>query len=294
MFTRALPLVVLVASFGCTEENAPNAQRVLLAERVPRVKEILRADREKHWSGIQKAAQILQRGMGVEDPDSREAQYRTAMRRLQEPPRGVAEFIASPMSFLAVIGEDGVVIARDTAQEDDLMKGDDFGERFESVQSALNGEVAFELAEFEPLPEEGEEEATGESSFSMMYAAPMYRGEEVVGAAVLGIPLWREAQRLSRQLRVELAPQIEEGMVVWVYLYKGDQVFHYDTPPELDEHVPDAATRNAGLETSPGGFTGHIRMHGLAYGYAVVPTPTLGEDVGMIVFQSEKGAAAAE
>jgi len=63
-------------------------------------------------------------------------------------------------------------------------------------------------------------------------------------------PRTRLAQRLSRQFRVEQAA----GPPVWVYLYKGGRLFHWDTPPEVDALIRDPAARAKRLAESPEGY----------------------------------------
>lgn len=284
----ALVLLVLGALTACGPSGAPETRRAIRSEDMPRVKELLAQDRLQHRAGIRNAAHLLRRGFAVEDPGTRERQMRTALRRIQQPSvRGtVAEFVSSPMSFLAAIDTDGVVIARDA--ENDQMRGENFGERFEVVQAALrDGVNGRGLGEFPAIDEEGNP-AEGESSWAMLFAAPVDHQGERVGAVLAGIPLWREAQRLSNQLRVDRASRIQEGLIVWVYMYKGEQIFYGpDQPPEVTEMVPDHATRTNGLARSPGGFTGDLQLHGRWYGYAVVPTPSIGEDVGVVVMRSD-------
>lgn len=276
---RMIMAMVLLAS-ACGPEGAPNAQRQLLREHIPRLKEVIALDRSRHRDGVIEAAHRLRRGFLVEDHDTRERQMRQVMTQLQEPPRGVGAFIASPMSFLAAIDTDGIVIARDS--EDDQMKGQNFGEQFEVVANALQGTVGMGMGEF-PALEEG-----APSSYSILFAAPARHNGEIVGAVVVGIPLWREAQRLSRQLRVELATDIEQGLIVWAYIYKGDRIFYSpEAPPEVTEVLPDADARATGLAASPGGYTGDVRLHTKWYGFAVVPIPTLGDDIGLVVARAD-------
>ncbi len=276
-------LTFLFLLAGC-DEGAPNARRQIREVHVPRVSAIIAEDFTRHRAGIMDAAHRVRRGFLVEDAETRERQMRVALRRIQDPSsppaQRISTFISSPMSFLAAVDKEGVVIARDA--DPDHMKGMNFGEDFSIVREALTaGATGVGMAEFQAL-EEG-----SPNDFSTIFVAPARHQDEVVGAVVAGIPLWREAQRLSRQLRVELAPEIESGLIVWVYLYKGDRIFHHDTPPDLDEVVPDAAARAAGLAESPGGFTGQIQFYGNWYGYGVVPVPRLGEDVGMIIFRCD-------
>ena len=280
--TRFLLICAMVASNGCGPEGAPQAQRTLLETHVPRVKEVVNLDRQRTRAGVIAAAARLAPGFRVEEPLSRERQMRRALTLVQEPPRGIPEFIASPISFLAVIDAEGIVVCRDGQEEHDRMKGQNMAERFEVVRNALDGEVGYQLGEF------GSEEQGG-TSHTMLFAAPIYNeGGTIVGVTLAGIPLWREAQRLSRQLRVELAEEINEGMVLWVSLYDGDDLIPSPTAPmEIVGELPTAETRSAGFARSPGGFTGDARLYGLWYGYAVVPLPTIGENVGMVVYRSE-------
>ncbi len=288
--THSAPLLALVPmcaamllSAACGPEGAPATQRTILQEDIPRIKEMLEQDRHKHRAGIREAARMLRRGFLVEDSETRERQMRVALRRIQQPAaRGsVSQFISSPMSFLAAIDTDGVVIARDS--ENDQMRGLPFGERYPTVAAALSeGTEGREIGEF-PSLEEGEP-----PSYSILFTAPVVNRGERVGAVVAGIPLWREAQRLSNQMRIDHASEIQDGLIVWVYVYKADRVFYGpDTPPEVNDIVPDHAARTAGLAASPGGFTGDLQLHGRWYGYAVVPVPSLGEDIGVVMMRSD-------
>lgn len=239
-----------------------------------RVEELVQQDLENHQAGVVKAAEKLAPGFGVSDPQKRELQMRVALRILQQPKKGIDEFVASPMSFLAALDTDGVVIARD--RNPDRMKGQDYKARFDVVRQALEGSAATGLGEFFA------EDPHAPSSWSILFAAPAIREAEVVGVVVAGIPLSRLAQRLSRQLRVEQ----EQGEPVWVYLYKGDRLFHWDTPPLVDELVPSAEQRGKVLSASPSGYTDKVRLQGEFEVYGVFPMRLLGPDLGTVIFRS--------
>jgi len=273
-------------AFGCEPAGAPGARRAILQEHVPRVKELLRQDREKHWEAIQEAAQRIGPGFAVEPPESREAQMRVALKRVQELPRGIAGLVVSPISFLAAIDRDGTVIARDVDDEDDTMQGQDFAERFAPVAAGLeSGTPQMALVSFE---NEDDDEDVNRSS--LMFVGPAHRNGEVAGAAVCGIPLWREAQRLSRQIRVDLAPQIESGLIVWVLMYQGDDlIVPPDAPTEITSKLPEPSALFGRLEQDPSGYTGEFQAFQKWYGYAVVPTPSFGEDVGVVVLRAGEG-----
>ncbi|MBC7173090.1 MAG: hypothetical protein H5U40_11705, partial [Polyangiaceae bacterium] len=262
------------------ESSGSIAQRRLHRDHLPRIREIVRGDITKHREAIVVAAERLAPGFRVEDPATRERQMRAALRVVQEPPRGISAFLSSPMTFLAAIDPEGIVIARDT--DPDPMKGKDFGSEYPVIASALeNAAVGYSLVEFEGMTEEDQ------SSFSLVFAAPARIEGETVGAVALGIPLWSLSKRINQQLRVELHSEFQQGAVVWVYFYRGDRLFHRGTPPDLDKAVPGAEQRAEGLARSPGGYTGKLAVLGREYGYAVLPMPSLGEDVGVVAIRGE-------
>jgi len=265
-----------VLALGACEDAAAvkrTEERVRTVD-LARVEELIQQDLENHQVGVVKAAEKLTPGFAVSDPAKRESQMRAALRILQQPKKGIDEFVASPMSFLAALDVDGVVIARD--RNPDRMKGQDYKSRFEVVQQALEGSAATGLGEF--FAEDPDEP----SSWSILFAVPAIEDGRVVGVVLAGIPLSRLAQRLSRQLRVEQA----QGDPVWVYLYKNDRVFHWDTPPLVDELVPSAEQRAKVLAASPSGYTDKVRLQGELEVYGVFPIRLLGPDVGTVIFRS--------
>ncbi len=270
-------LLMILALIGCEDSAAvERAQQHIRDIDLPRVQALIQQDLENHQAGVVKAAAKLAPGFALANPTARESQVRAALRILQQPKRGIDEFVASPMSFLAAIGLDGVVIARD--REPDRMAGQDFKSRFEVVRQALGGTAATALGEFYA------EDPNAPSSWSILFAAPSLREDKVVGAVLAGIPLSRLAQRLSRQFRVEQ----EKGARVWVYLYKGDRIFHWDTPPQVDALVRDPVARAKALAASPAGYTEKARLQGELQVYGVFPLELLGPDVGTIIFRTPK------
>jgi hypothetical protein len=270
----ALLLSITVLA-GCESRAAVERTRTQLREAdLPRVQALIEQDLRSHEAGVVEAAEKLGPGLVLTDPSARESQVRAALKILQQPKKGIDEFVASPMSFLAAVGRDGVVIARD--REPDRMAGQDFQSRFEVVRRALGGTAATALGEFYA------EDPNAPSSWSILFAAPSLREGEVVGAVLAGIPLSRMAQRLSRQLRVEQAG----GAPVWVYLYKGERLFHWDTPPEVDALIRDPVARARALAESPAGYTETERLQGELQVYGVFPIPLLAPDVGTIIVRS--------
>jgi hypothetical protein len=271
-----------LALAACGETGAANARRKLREVHVPEVKRMLRDDVSRHLAGVARAAERIAPGFTAVLPDesTRERQMRVALRKLHEPPRGVPQLIASPMTFLAALRPDGRVFVRDA--DPDPMQGLALGALFPSVTQALaERRPAFAFGEF-PRTE------TGDPSPSLVFAAPSLARDDgrVVGGAALGIPLWRLEQRISRQLQLDHAS--EAGVVLWSYVYRGDELIATrGAHPDLDTIAPDGSTRRAGLTRSPGGFTLEREQYGRWYGFAVLPLPMFGADVGVVLVRSD-------
>jgi len=275
----------LVFGFGCallgascTHDHAASARKKIRTEHAPRVAKIVLEDMQRHTLGLRHAADRIAAGFVKVTGEQQEREIRQVLKLLRNPKKGVPELVISPMSFIAAVGMDGKVIARDT--EPDKMKGMDLAKMFPSVKAALAGQEGEEIGEFASL------EKGGDASVTIVMAAPSHYHGTVVGALVLGIPLWRLQQRLSKQLQMEEAGK-SKGAVLWVYMVRGDVVHHHGTPPDLDKLVPDTKARNAGLAKSPGGFTGELEQFGYWYGFGVRPLRILGDDVGIVIFRME-------
>ncbi|MCB9591349.1 MAG: hypothetical protein H6719_01345 [Sandaracinaceae bacterium] len=277
-----LPVVALslLLVAGCDGERGQNERRDIHDSDMPETLRIVRTDLDNGMSGVTQAAERMRRGFLVEDPEQREREMRQVMVRLQQPPRSINELMVLPITFLAAVGTDGVVIARDA--EEDRMRGFDLAAVVPVVQRALDGTAGYELSEI-PSIEEG-----GPPSVSVVFAAPARHEGRVVGAMVAGLPLWRVGQQLTRQLQLQNADALTRGELIWVLLLKGDeQHYHAGFPPDLRQLVPDAARRRQGLGESPGGFTGEFQQFGRWYGYGVLPIPSFGEDVQVVLFRSD-------
>jgi hypothetical protein len=280
-FLRALSKLVFCVSAlsACGPSGASHARQVIRETHMGEVKHIVVEDIQRHLRGVDRAAERLVPGFGVEDPVKRETQVRTALRLLTKPPRGIPELVASARTFTAAVASDGVVLATDAKDENDRMTGANLREPFPVLRGALEGTTGYAIHQF-PSIKKGVE-----GSISLLFAAPARKNGQLVGAVLTGIPLWRLSQRLTRQLQLDHVG--EKGAILWVYLYRGDKIHSFGTPPDLDTVVPDSATRKAGLAKSPGGFTGELLQFGRWYAYGVMPLKVLGPDMGVIVFRSD-------
>jgi len=270
---------------ACERARAPQARALIREQHAPRVHAIVLEMLRRHSRGLEAAAEriaprFVQAPPDELEPDELETELRQALKLVHSAKRGVPELQISPLSFMAGVARDGHCIARDL--EPDPMKGMDLAAQLPTVAVALQGKPGYALGAFTA--------ADGKPSETLVMAAPVRDAlahGRVVGALVLGIPLWRLQQMLTKQLQMELAKQ---RVVLWVYVYRGDQLHHHGTPPDLDKLVPDAAARAAGLARSPGGFTGEVAQFGYWYGYGVRPLPELGPDAGVVLFRMEPQA----
>lgn len=272
----ATTLVLAVGSCG-GEKTADNARRIIRLKHAPHVAQVVVQDLQRHTIGLRIAAKKIAPGFVRVQGEQQEKDMRFAFKHLRNPKVGIEQLVISPMSFMAAVGRDGVVIARDAVP--DRMKGTNLAQKFPVVKKALAGKEGYEVGEFESA-KKGEK-----PSVTIIMAAPALYEGEVVGAVVIGIPFWRLSQRLSRQLQTE---QAGEGQVVlWVYIYRGDELFFQGTPGTMDMLVPDGKARRTGLSGSPGGYTGAAEQFSAWYGYGVRPLRMLGSDVGMVIFRMD-------
>jgi hypothetical protein len=269
---------LLLAACGEQDHTAVSRKKIL-EEHSPRISQIVIDDLKRHQQGLRIAAERMKAGWVKVEGEEQERGMRKVLQLMRSPKKGVRELVISPMSFMAAVDKNGVVIARDT--QPDHMKGMNLAKLFPTVKAALQGEEGFEVGEFASLQKDGE------PSVTIVMATPVRWNHEVVGALVLGIPLWRLQQRLSKQLQMEGAGNEKKGVVLWVYVYRGDELHKHGTPRDLDQLVPDAATRKAGLAKSPGGFTGEVVQFGFWYAYGVRPLRVLGDDMGVVIFRMD-------
>ena len=278
MRTLAIATFFLLCG-ACGKEGAPNARAKITHEHAPRVEKFVLDLMARHSAGLTHAADRIGAGFVKAEPAQLETDMRQVLKLIRSPKRGVPELVISPMSFIAVVGKDGKAIARDIDPDKDKMKGMDLAKLFPVVADALQGKAGSSMGEFES-------EDPNKPSVTIMMAAPAHYKGEVVGALVLGIPLWRLQQVITKQLQMEIGGK--QSVVLWVYVYRGAELHHHGTPPDLDKLIPDDATRKAGYAKSPGGFTGEVQQYAYWYGYGVRPLRVLGPDIGVIIVRMEQ------
>jgi hypothetical protein len=274
-------LLLLLA--GCDGEEGTNERRAIRTEDQPVVLRVVRQDLQRGVVGVRSASELMAGGFLVEDAAQQERQMRQLLRSFRQPAsrRAIAELMVTPVSFVAAVGMDGKVIARDA--EPDRMRGFDIARVAPVVRRALReGRSGYELGE---LPSTLE---TDPPSVTVLFAAPARHDGRVVGAIVAGLPLWRLGQQLTNQLQLENASDLRRGALVWALVYRGDALHeHAGFPPDLKTLAPDRAARRSHLASKPHGYTSQVQQYGRWYGYGVLPLPSIGEDVGVILFRSD-------
>jgi hypothetical protein len=297
---HALCVATFLALLSGCEDGAHHACEVIVHQHVDRVRAIVDEDLQRGLTGVTAAAALVAPGFATEDATIRERDFRYAIsHRIREPPRGIPELMISPISFVAVVGADGHVICRDWDPADhggeaDPMRGLDVGALFPHVHAALtDGTASYQLVEFQPRPPPPPAPGTDPvdagpppaASVTVLYASPARVDGHVVGAVIAGTPLQSTARRLTLQIRAE--SEMNTGAIVWVYLFRGDAIYHVDTPSTLDTLVPDGPMRTAGFAHSAGGFCGEQNQFGRWYCYGVIHLPQIGPDVGAIIYRSD-------
>lgn len=251
--------------------------RALHIDHMPQIKRWVHADRKKHREALAQAATRLTKVLLRQPRDT--DRLRRALKRLRHPKHGVRGLIASPLSFVAALDDKGIVLAR--GAEPDRLQGRDFAKPFNPVRTALSaGKAQQGLVDFAAASQPRKKPRP-----SMLFVEPVQHQGKPLGALVLGIPLARWAQRLSRQLQLEHGDEV--GLTLWAYFYRGGLLFEKGTPPELDDALPDAGARAALLRQAPRGFVRALDMHGRSYGWGMLPLPALGDDVGVLLVRAE-------
>ncbi|QQR88879.1 MAG: hypothetical protein IPJ88_11670 [Myxococcales bacterium] len=269
-------LCALFLLSACEKKDSKPEQRLILSKHRPEAQAWIKRIIERHEKGTKLAAEHLAPGFTVQD-DERAEQMRVALRLMSQPPKGISELIASPKSFVAAVDLEGKVIARDVKKQDDKMQGLSFSD-YAPIKSALAGKADHGLVKFK-------DDKGGPAAVSLLFAHPASSDDGVVGVVAVGIPLWRLAQAVSQQLRIEYAS--EANLILWAYLFYDGQFHHFSTPPEVDDALPSVAQMSARLRKSPNGFSDEMQVMGRAFGLGVFEAPRIADKVYVVIVRSD-------
>lgn len=270
-----VPLLALSAS--CGPDGAPESRRKA-REHALAAARLLREDVSRHYAAMEEAAERL--GPEMARADITPERLRRRLRGLRVAPRGIPDLIVSPKSFVAAVGLDGKVIAKDADTDNDSMAGLDLAALAPCVRAALDGRGAGHcIAEFA--------NPTGrESSVSLVFVHAVRHEGRLLGAVATGIPLPALARRLARQLRLDAQAE-QPPPIVWALVWHRNRIHTAGTPPEIDQETPPAADLRARLRGAPRGYTDEKLVQSRWFGYGVLPIPSVAPDFGIIVWRSE-------
>ena len=234
---------------GCGPDGAPNARKVIRETHAAEVKHLVVDDIDDHLVGVKAAGARVAPGFAVVDPKRRESQMRTALAPADQ---ATARHSSADRLGAHVHRSRRAERRRARHRRQRGARPHDRGRPREAVRAGAQRSG-------------GQRRATRWTRFLRSKRGPRAafrccsrrlraKDGKVVGAVLTGIPLWRLSQRLTKQLQLDHVS--EKGAILWVYVYQGDKLHHFGTPPDLDTMVPDAA----GAKGRPGREPG--RLHG--------------------------------
>jgi hypothetical protein len=273
--TLAVALLATLALTACTPDKAERAEAALKeGQDVAKIKASVKENVASHVEAVTKVATKLTPLFAGEEAPSDE-KLSAALAGVKKPPEVIQTLVFSPVDLMVVIDTDGVILARDREAEGREFKGRNlFTESPELRAAFAKGKPTHALGKL----------GRGENAVPYLYfIAPVEREGEAVAAAVLGYGLWKEGRRITLQMRRDTEQGKERVLVIWAFAYLGDEFYKLPTSPlEVEQVVPDAAARKAGLEKSPEGYITTARILQRELGVAVIPFPEIGDDFGII------------
>ncbi len=217
----------------------------------------------------------------VDQVSVRIAQIRRQLQRFRQPPRGIPELMISPMSFVCAVSASGIVLARD-AEQDSMAGMDVFAAFSEVARAQRDGREWHGMAFFATVAD------NSVGTRMMLHFAPVLQDQRVVGGILAGTPLWRTAQRITRQFHAEHAAELAHGLVFWAYLYSGGEYHQMGNAVEISSALPSESERTLALAQSPGGFIVHRNQFGRDYAMGVAPLDDIyGPGTGILLVRSD-------
>jgi hypothetical protein len=272
----ALTMLATLSLAACTPDKAERAETAMReGQDVAKIKTLVKENAEAHVEAVTKvAAKVAPLFEGEEPPT--EEKLRATLAGVVKPPEVIQTLVFSPVDLTVVVDTDGVILARDRDAEGGReFKGRNLFEESPELRAAFEKKKPTHV-----LGKLGR----GENAVPYLYfIAPVERDGEAVAAAVVGYGLWKEGRRITLQMRRETEQGKERVLVIWAFAYLGDEFYKLpNSPLEVEQVVPDAATRRAELAKSPEGYITTARILQRELGVAVIPFPEIGEDFGII------------
>ena len=273
--TALAGLVLALSLTACSSDKPQKTVEAL--ERggdVAKIKALVTENIANHVEAAGKVAAKVAPLFAGEEPPSEDA-LRSALAGVVKPPEVIQALVFSPVDLMVVVDAEGRVLARDRESEERSFRGRDLFEESAELRAAF--------AEGEPTQALGPLGRGDQAVPYLYFIAPIMREGERVAAVVLGYGLWKEGRRITLQMRRETEQGDDRVLIVWAFAYLGDEFYKLpNSPLEVEQAVPDAATRRAQLEKSPEGYVVPGRIFKRDVAVAVLPFPDIGEDFGII------------
>ena len=278
--------IFVVLALSCGEDEPSVHEKKLRNVHAPQVHSMVRKDLKEHAQGINDAASRLVplftppddfNNKEGGDYTPKEEALRKEMRRIKHIKFGVPALSSSPATLFAIVDRKGVILARHA--KNDTLRGSNYGKRFKVIPKSLKEKKSKkELVLFKA-------QKGGKDSYSMLWVAPIVVQGKSRAALILAMPLWRFAQKISTQLRMNYAS--EPNLILWAYTYKGKKLFEKGIPPEVKDITPSSKVWHKALKMNPSGATGTLRGFGLEYAWGAFPIKELAEDAGVLLLRAK-------
>jgi hypothetical protein len=272
--TLALAIVALALSACSPDGGEKAAESLKQGGDVAKIRGLVTENLEKHVEAVGKVAvKVAPLFVGEEQPS--EETLRESLAGVVKPPEVIQALVFSPVDLMVVVDGDGVILARDRESEEREFKGRNLFEESPSLRAAFEkGKPGHALGKL----------GRGENAVPYLYfVAPIEREGKAVAAAVIGYGLWKEGRRITLQMRRETDQGDERVLVIWAFAYLGDEFYKLpNSPLEVEQVVPDGATRKAELAKNPEGYVKPARILKRDVAVAVIPFPEVGEDFGIV------------
>jgi hypothetical protein len=273
--TLGLAFFAVLALAACTPDKAERAEENLKEGKdVDRIKMLVKENLDAHVEAVTKVAGKLSPLFQGEEPAADEKLGAT-LAGVVKPPEVIQTLLFSPVDLMVAIDTEGVILARDRETEGREFKGRNLFEESPELRAAFEkGKPSHALGKI----------GRGENAIPYLYfIAPIERDGKTVAAAVIGYALWKEGRRITNQMRRETEQGKERVLVIWAFAYLGDEFYKLpNSPLEVEQVVPDAASRKAELAKSPDGYVTTARILQRELAVAVIPFPEVGPDFGII------------
>lgn len=282
-FPRPIGVLVLAlacaGNFGCTDRGKVSAEKAV--EHATFLQLLVEKDVAEVRSGMPEGATklvpVFAKGADARDNP---VQLKKQLGRVRNDVKGL--FVAKS-TFLVLVDEKGVALRNEF--EPDAIAGRDLRKSIPAMEPVFSGKpIEFHGA----FPEfAGVKDASRDRVWIAATPIPVEAGGSA--ALITGWSYRLFARHLQESLKREILEAARAGKgkepLYYVGVFDETGVFMAPGTPQLDEDI--LAKENLVQKTQSGPFHAPITITDRAFGYAAARTPTMGNDVGVVVLRSE-------